>query len=252
MEGRDRLSAANRVPGHFGLHCQHLIIGPLLGPEKRGPDCEEAPDNACCRDTWPGPFLFMGQRLLVFIFIMYFIFGCAWCSLLHRFFSSCGEQEPLFVAVCGLPIAMASGCGAQALGARALGIVARGFSSCGSWALEHRVSSCGARAELLRGMWDLPEPGVEPMSPALAGESFTTEPPGKPTGGGFQIKGTTASEARCLTAAIEGQVSPHSRETLWGLSPATRTLCQQAPGATAQRPIPAIGVETQRVERGPV
>ena len=29
-------------------------------------------------------------------------------------------------------------------------------------------------------MWDLPGPGVEPMSPALVGEFFTTEPPGKP------------------------------------------------------------------------
>ena len=35
-------------------------------------------------------------------------------------------------------------------------------------------------------MWDLPRPGVEPVSPALAGISFflffffTTEPPGKP------------------------------------------------------------------------
>ena len=27
---------------------------------------------------------------------------------------------------------------------------------------------------------DLPEPGVEPVSPALVGEFFTTEPPGKP------------------------------------------------------------------------
>ena len=26
---------------------------------------------------------------------------------------------------------------------------------------------------------DLPDPGVEPESPALAGESITTEPPGK-------------------------------------------------------------------------
>jgi len=29
-------------------------------------------------------------------------------------------------------------------------------------------------------MWDLPRPGMEPMSPALAGGFFTTEPPGKP------------------------------------------------------------------------
>ena len=27
---------------------------------------------------------------------------------------------------------------------------------------------------------DLPNPGIEPVSPALAGRLFTTEPPGKP------------------------------------------------------------------------
>ena len=37
-----------------------------------------------------------------------------------------------------------------------------------------------ARAELLRGMWDLPGSEVEPVSPALAGEFFTAEPPGSP------------------------------------------------------------------------
>ena len=29
-------------------------------------------------------------------------------------------------------------------------------------------------------MWNLPRPGIEPVSPALAGRFFTTEPPGKP------------------------------------------------------------------------
>ena len=29
-------------------------------------------------------------------------------------------------------------------------------------------------------MWDLPRLGIEPVSPTLAGELFTTEPPGKP------------------------------------------------------------------------
>ena len=28
-------------------------------------------------------------------------------------------------------------------------------------------------------MWNLPRPGIEPVSPALAGGFFTTEPPGK-------------------------------------------------------------------------
>ena len=52
-----------------------------------------------------------------------------------------------------------------------------GFGSCG--ALEFRLSSCGARALLNRGMWDLPGPGLEPMSPALAGRFLTTVSPGK-------------------------------------------------------------------------
>ena len=54
-----------------------------------------------------------------------------------------------------------------------------GFSSCGLWALERRLSSCGTRALLLRSMWDLPRPGIEPMSPALAGGFLTTVPPRK-------------------------------------------------------------------------
>ena len=49
-----------------------------------------------------------------------------------------------------------------------------GFSNCGTWALERRLSSCGARAELPRGMWDLTGPGLEPVSPALAGGFLTT------------------------------------------------------------------------------
>ena len=97
-----------------------------------------------------------------------------------RAFSSCGERGLLFVAVHGLPIAVASlCCGARALAMQALVVVARGFSSCGSRALERRLSSCGAQAWLLCGMWDLPSPGLEPMSPALAGGFLTTVPPGK-------------------------------------------------------------------------
>ena len=40
-----------------------------------------------------------------------------------------------------------------------------------------------------RGMWDLPGPGIKPVSPALAGGFFTTEPPGKllPFGGGGAV-----------------------------------------------------------------
>ena len=34
-------------------------------------------------------------------------------------------------------------------------------------------------------MWDLPAPGIEPLSPALAGGFFTTGPPGKPQASGL-------------------------------------------------------------------
>ena len=70
-------------------------------------------------------------------------------------------------------------CGAWSLGAQASVVVAHGLSSFGLRALERRLSSCGARASLLRGMWDLPGPGLEPVFPALAGRFLTTVPPGK-------------------------------------------------------------------------
>ena len=67
----------------------------------------------------------------------------------------------------------------RSLGAWASVVVAHGLSSCGLQALEHRLSSCGAQALLLRSMWDLPGPGLEPVSPALASGFLTTAPPGK-------------------------------------------------------------------------
>ena len=80
-----------------------------------------------------------------------------------RAFSSCRERGPLFITVRG-PLTIAA-----------------------SLVAEHRLqtrrlSSCGSRAQLLRGMWDPPGPGLEPVSPALAGRLSTTAPPGKPQG----------------------------------------------------------------------
>ena len=38
---------------------------------------------------------------------------------------------------------------------------------------------------------DLPDPGIEPEPPALAGGFFTTEPPGKPTNTGHRLANTS-------------------------------------------------------------
>ena len=66
------------------------------------------------------------------------------------------------------------------------------FSSCGSrplwWFLllhstgftAHGLSSCGALALLPYGMWDLPRPGIKPVSPASQVRFFTNGLPGKP------------------------------------------------------------------------
>ena len=69
----------------------------------------------------------------------------------------------VFAAVCGLSLVAES----------------KGFSCCGIQAPEHRLSSCGAWAYLLCGMWHLPWPRYEPMTPASAGRLSTTGPQGK-------------------------------------------------------------------------
>ena len=47
-------------------------------------------------------------------------------------------------------------------------------------ALGHSLSSCGTQPQWLHGMWGLLGPGIQPVSSALAGKFFTTEPLGTP------------------------------------------------------------------------
>ena len=86
------------------------------------------------------------------------VLGLRFCV---RVFSNCGKWGPLFIAVRGPLTITASPVAEHRL-------------------QTHRVSSCGSRAQLPRGTWDPPRPGLEPASPALAGRLSTTAPPGKP------------------------------------------------------------------------
>ena len=86
------------------------------------------------------------------------VLGLRFCV---RAFSSCGKRGPLFIAVRG-PLTIAASLVAE------------------HRLQTHRLSNCGSRAQLLCGMWDLPRPRLEPVSPALAGRFSTTAPPGKP------------------------------------------------------------------------
>ena len=111
-----------------------------------------------------------------------------------RAFSSCGKWGLLFVGMCRLFIVVASLVGrAQALGAWASVVVARGLSSCVSRALELGLSSCGTRGYLLLGMWNLLGPGIEPVSPVLTGRFLSTVPPGKFPRNQFGLCTTTQS-----------------------------------------------------------
>ena len=86
------------------------------------------------------------------------VLGLRFCA---RAFSSCGKRGPLFIVVRGALTTAASLIAEHRLQTR-------------------RLSNCGSRAQLLRGMWDPPRPGLEPVSPAPAGRLSTTAPPGKP------------------------------------------------------------------------
>ena len=106
-------------------------------------------------------FSFYRAVFCLFVCLFYLFLAVLGLRFCARAFSSCGERGPLFIAVHG-PLTIAA-----------------------SVVAEHRLqmrrlSSCGSRAQLLRGMWDLPRPGLEPVSPALADRFSTTAPPGKP------------------------------------------------------------------------
>ena len=61
-----------------------------------------------------------------------------------------------------------------------MGVGGRGYGTCSSQVLEHRFGSCGTWAQLFCCMWDLLDPGIEPMSPALAAVFFPLVPLGNP------------------------------------------------------------------------
>ena len=102
--------------------------------------------------------LFFKKFIYLFIYLFLAVLGLCFCA---RAFSSCGKRGPLFILVRGPFIVATSLVAEHRLQTR-------------------RLSSCGSRAYLLRGMRDLPRPGLEPVSPALAGRLSTTAPPGKP------------------------------------------------------------------------
>ena len=92
--------------------------------------------------NWVGEqiIIFIRSCLFFFLILLIYLFmsvlGLRFCV---RAFSSCGKWGPLFMAVRGPLTVVASLVAEHRLQTR-------------------RLSSCGSRAQLLRGMWDLPRP----------------------------------------------------------------------------------------------
>ena len=161
---------ANVIPS--GGYLPSLARGPFLHLQGQHV-ASSAPTSlmSTCIDTSPfltlllPSFFFFKEFLYLFIYLKFLfiylvlaVLGLCFCA---RAFSSCGKRGPLFIAVRG-PLTIAAP------------------PVAGHKLQTRRFSSCGSRAQLLRGMWDLPRPGLELVSPALAGRFSTTAPPGKP------------------------------------------------------------------------
>ena len=100
---------------------------------------------------------------ILILFIYLFIFGCVGSSFLCKDFLQLRQAgATLHCSARASPLTIAASLVAEHR------LQTRRLSNCGSW------------AHLLRGMWDPPGPGLEPVSPALAGRLSTTAPPGKP------------------------------------------------------------------------
>ena len=160
-EGSNHYSSGRECSWQTALHCQLPLRN--LSEESH---CTQSHSFLPGLHLWlisTGVFLFVCLFLNYYLFIYLFlaVLGLRFCA---RAFSSCGKRGPLFIAVRG-PLTIAASLAA------------------GHRLQTRRLSNCGSRAQSLCSMWDLPRPGLEPVSPALAGRFSTTAPPGKPSTG---------------------------------------------------------------------
>ena len=108
--------------------------------------------HACSLLTAPH-CLGLGNSSLSPLLFYTFIYFCAGSLLLVGFSLVAVTSCVSLVVVCGLLIEMASCCGAWTVGRM-------GFSSCSTWALEHRLKDCGLSCSAAYGIF--PDQGSSP------------------------------------------------------------------------------------------
>ena len=156
------------------FHCiACTILVPLPGTESRPLEVEAWSPSQWTAREFPRHF-FLSSFFFFFLFLLIFksflnlfltMLGLCCCRLF------CSGSNRGILSSWG---AQTSHCSGFSRG-RTWAVGCVDFSSCSSWALEHRLDSCSTC-----GMGDLLGSGIEHVSPVLVGRFFTTEPPGKP------------------------------------------------------------------------
>ena len=83
-------------------------------------------------------------------------------------------------------------------------------------------------------MWDLPGPGLKPVSPALAGGFLTTAPPGKPLDSVLRLVPPSAKESRVLVSGLphEAEILEETKQVLLVLIPKEyNRICEKYSGS---------------------
>ena len=123
------------------------------------------PEIFLCTDKHKGKV--HQKNLFIYFFVALGL--CCFC---------CREPRLLIIMVCKILTAVASLVAEHRLwvhGLRQMQLM--GSVVVAQRARARRLSSRSAWAPLLHGIWNLPRPGIEPMSPALVGRFLATVPP---------------------------------------------------------------------------
>ena len=156
-------------------------------------------------------FFFFFFNFIATLFIYLFYFWLCWVFGSCEGFLQLRQAGPLFIAVRGPLFIAVRG---------PLTIAAPPVA--GHRLQTRKLSSCGSRAQPLRGTWDPPRPGLEPVSPALADRFSTTAPPGKPLSKSF-LSSTSPTFPSCRALQMEWNAHEQrtkpgeSRAALWKL-----------------------------------
>ena len=140
-------------------------------PRSRAPN-----SNTCMRDS----FL---KKLIIYLFLVALVYYLIILSLLlAQAFCCCNTRGRSSLQHMGFSLCGFSYYGAQALSTQAqqlqwAALGPAGYSHCGTRTLEHGFRSCGTRAWLPSGMWNLPGPETKPTTPAFASRFLSTVPP---------------------------------------------------------------------------